>query len=68
MNIGFDVKRNSTYLELIVTTDNIQASSGLLNETESVEMARELIYTAERLLPAGCGEIEHRLSVEREKL
>ena len=31
-------------------------------------MARELIYAAEQLLPAGFGEVEHNLSVEREKL
>ena len=68
MDISFDVKRNSTYLELIVTTDNVHASSGLLDEIESAEMAKELIYTAERLLPSGYGEIEHRLSVVRKKL
>ena len=68
MNIEFDVKRNSTYLELTIIADNINYSSGLLDESESVEMARELIYAAEQLLPAGFGKIEHNLSVERKKL
>jgi len=68
MNIEFDVKRNSTYLELIITADNVRASSGLLDEKESVEMARELIYAAGKLLPAGYGEPEHRLSRIREDL
>ena len=68
MDIEFNVRRNSTYLELIIIADNINYSSGLLDESESVYMARELIYAAEQLLPAGFGEVEHNLSIEREKL
>lgn len=64
----FNVKRNSTYLELIVTCENVNASTGLLDEKESVAVAKELIYAAEQLLPAGTGEIEHQLSLAREKL
>ena len=68
MNIEFNVRRNSTYLELIIITENVNYSSGLLDESECIDMARELIYAAEQLLPAGFGEVEHNLSIEREKL
>lgn len=64
----FNVKRNSTYLELVVTCENVNATTGLLDEKESVTVAKELIYAAEQLLPAGTGAIEHQLSSAREKL
>jgi hypothetical protein len=68
MDFQFNVKRNSTYMELIVTTNNVDISSGLLDEQESIDLAKELIYAAEQLLPAGTGEIENRLSDAREDL
>ena len=68
MTFDFSVKRNSTYMELIVKTDNVNASSGLLDEKESIDLAKELIYAAEQLLPAGTGEIERRLCEAREDL
>ena len=68
MDFKFDVKRNSTYMELIVTTGNVNASSGLLDEQESIALAKELIYAAEQLLPAGTGEVERRLCEAREDL
>ena len=51
--VEFEVKRNSTYMELKIKGDNLDYSSGLLDEKESVDLARELIYAAEQLLPAG---------------
>ena len=68
MDICFGVSRNSTYLELLITATNVKVSSGLLDEKESIEMAKELIYAAECLLPSGYGEIEQKLCIEREKL
>jgi len=64
----FKVRRNSTYMELIITADNINATSGLLDEKESISLAKELIYAAEQLLPAGTGAIERRLCEAREEL
>jgi len=64
----FNVKRNSTYMELKIETDSVSMSSGLLDVDECVEMARELISAAEDLLPAGYGEAEQRLSEIREDL
>ena len=49
--VEFEVKRNSTYMELKIKGDNLDYSSGLLDEKESVDLARELIYAAEQLLP-----------------
>ena len=68
MAFNFSVKRNSTYMELIITTDNVNASSGLLDERESVDLAKELVYAAEQLLPAGTGDVERRLCEAREDL
>ena len=68
MEFKFDVRRNSTYMELVITTDNVNASSGLLDEQESISLAKELIYAAEQLLPAGTGDIERRLCEAREDL
>lgn len=68
MSFEFNVKRNSTYMELVITTDNVKASSGLLDEQESINLAKELIYAAERLLPTGTGEIEFRLCEARNDL
>uniref|UniRef100_A0A6M3LUY3 Uncharacterized protein n=1 Tax=viral metagenome TaxID=1070528 RepID=A0A6M3LUY3_9ZZZZ len=55
-------------MELVVSTNNANMDSGLLDEEECIQLAIELIYAAEQLLPAGTGEIQHNLSVEREKL
>ena len=69
--LNFQIRRRSGYMELTVLTDTVDASyvdSGLLDETECIQLAIELIYAAEQLLPAGTGEIQHNLSVEREKL
>jgi len=68
MTFNFDVKRNSMYMELTVITDNVNASSGLLDKQESIDLAKELIYAAEQLLPAETGEIEARLCKAREDL
>ena len=68
MTFDFSVKRNTRYLELIVKTDNVTASSGLLDEKESIDLAKELIYTAEQLLPAGTGDIGKRLCKAMEDL
>jgi len=66
--MDFEVKRNSTYMELIITCENVRATTGLLDEKESIDIAKDLIFAAERLLPAGTGEIEHGLRLAREKL
>ena len=66
MNI--ETRRNSTYMELIATNGETKMSSGLLDEAESVDMARELISAAGELLPAGHGEAEHGLSEIQESL
>ena len=68
MTFDFSVQRNSTYMELIIKTTNVNASSGLLDEKEAIDLAKELIYAAEQLLPAGTGDIEYRLCEAREDL
>jgi len=68
MTFDFSVKRNTRYIELIVKTDNVTASIGLLDEEESIDLAKKLIYTAEQLLPAGTGDIEKRLCKARADL
>lgn len=69
MPLTFEVRRNSTYMELIIFEDNFtRASSGLLDEQESIDLAKELIYAAEQLLPARTGEIEQALAEARERL
>ena len=68
MAFDFSIRRNSTYMELIITMDNVNASSGLLDERESVDLAKELVYAAEQLLPAGTGDVEKRLCEAREDL
>ena len=69
-NMAFDffVERNATYMELIVRTRSVNVSSGLLDEKESIDLAKELIYAAEQLLPAETGDIERRLYEAREDL
>ena len=64
MNI--EIKRNSKYIELIITAENVNYSSGLLDESECIEMAKKLIYAAECLMPNS--DIENNLCIEREKL
>jgi len=66
MNI--EARRNSTYMELIITSGDTTMSSGLLDEDEAVQAAQELISVAGDLLPAGYGEAEHRLSDIEESL
>jgi hypothetical protein len=66
--MDFEVKRDSPYNELIIRHENIVASTGLLDKKESIDIARELIYTAEQLLPAGTEDIEDQLRLAREKL
>ena len=62
MSIEFSVQRHSKYLELVVTAEGYRSiSSGLLDENEAKEYAKELIYAAEKLLPAGTGDVEFRL-------
>ena len=68
MSFEFNVKRNSVYTELIISTNDVNISSGLLDEKESIDLAKELIYAAERLLPPGAGEIESRLCAARKDL
>lgn len=68
MDFDFNVKGNTGYMELTFTAENVHASSGLLDEVESVELAAKLIYAAEELLSAGFGESEHKLREIRESL
>ncbi len=64
----FKVRRIATYMELIVDIGDVRVSSGLLDELESINLAKDLIFTAEQLLPAGTGESEFNLSKIREGL
>lgn len=57
-----DIRRASGYLEMIVAHDETALHCGLLNESESIEMAGKLILAAEELLPAGYGKAELELS------
>lgn len=72
--MDFEVKRESSYMEMIVTNSNnalgadVSVNSGLLNRKEAAGLAIELIYTAERLLPAITGDIENRLREARSEL
>lgn len=63
-----NIKRNSQYNEMEITTTDMVYSTGLLDEKESIELAKELIYAAEMLLPAQLDDHEFRLSVVREDL
>ena len=64
----FDVKRNSIYLELTVKCDNVNASTGLLSEDEAINVAKELIFAAEQLLPASADKIQYQLASVTEGL
>ena len=68
MSIEFSVQSHSKYLEFVVTAEGYRISSGLLDENEAKEYAKELIYAAEKLLPAGTGDVEFRLYKAREDL
>jgi len=68
MNLDFKVEKAARYFELIVEAENVRAHSGLLDEIEAVEVAGELIYAAECLLPAKHSEDEQRLCIIRERL
>jgi len=68
MSFNIDVKRESIYLICTITTDDTLFSSGLLDKYESIALAGELIYAAERLLPVETGEIERRLCEARRDL
>jgi len=68
MAFQFEVNRYPPYVEFIVTTHNVKASSGTLDEDESIALALQLIYAAEILLPAGAGHIKKRLCDAREDL
>jgi len=62
------VKRNSIYLELTVKCDNVNASTGLLSEDEAINVAKKLIFAAEKLLPTSAYESECQLVSVREIL
>ena len=64
----FDVRRISIYLELTVKCDNVNASTGLLSEDEAINVAKELIFAAEKLLPTSAYENECQLALAREGL
>jgi len=68
MSIEFNVRCTSPYNELTISAGLVSMSSGLLDRNESVKMAQELIYAAERLLPAEQGEAEAKLCEIREVL
>ena len=68
MDIEFNVKSNQKYLELLIDSSNMNYSTGLMDENEAIELAVELIYTAECLLPYKFVEIERALEIAREKL
>jgi len=55
-------------MELVVMADSTNISSGLLDELESIDLAKELIYAAGKLLPEGTEEIKERLCKARKDL
>ena len=65
---NIDVNRVDPYLEVEVSIDDVTMESGLLDEEEAVEQAKKLISAAEKLLPAGYGDAEFKLSKIREGL
>ena len=65
---NIQVRRTLTFLELEINFGGGTIASGPLDEKKSVEQAKELISAAEKLLPTGYGEDEHKLSVIREGL
>ena len=63
-----NIERASTYMAVRVTGGDAVIYSGLLDEHESIELAQELIFAAESLLPAECGQEEFQLSQVRDSL
>lgn len=66
--INLDVEKNSIYRELIIEGADSQMTSGLLDEKEALDIAKELIGAAEGLLPSDYNEQESALSLIRENL
>ena len=64
----FTIRSVSQFREIIVESDNTKITYGLLNEEESVDLAKSLILAAEDLLPSDCDGIEKDLIKIREKL
>lgn len=63
-----NVKRTLKYVEVIIQTGLVTVESGLLDEKESIELAKEFLYSAENLLPASLSEQELKIIKVREKL
>ena len=64
----FNVKRKAEYMELTVITEDADVRSGLLDKGDALYLAKELIYSAEKLLPEGVEDIKQRLCDAREEL
>ncbi|MDY6857518.1 MAG: hypothetical protein SWO11_23010 [Thermodesulfobacteriota bacterium] len=61
MNFNFIIKKNLPYMEMIITSNNLVLSSGLLDTRESIDLAKDLICAAEQLLPMKMDEIKQSL-------
>ena len=63
-----NIRQISNYAEMEITTNDMVYTTGLLNEEESIDLAKELIYAAEMLLPNSLDSHESKLSQIREDL
>lgn len=63
-----NIRQISNYVEMEITTNDMVYTTGLLNEEESTDLAKELIYAAEMLLPSSLDSHEFKLSQVREDL
>jgi len=68
MDMEFKTTRFATLVGLTVSVDNAEIVSGLMDRYGAIDMAKDLIYAAECLLPPGTAEYEQRLSAVREDL
>jgi len=64
-----NIRRNSTYLDANITNGDTKISLGLLDSNEAIDLAKEFIEAAEKLLPSyGCDLAEAVLQSVRENL
>ena len=66
--IALSVKRNSNYKELEVNGADSSFSTGLLDEAESIDVAKQLISAAEDLLPSGYDDEDRELQAVRNRI
>lgn len=63
-----EVSRTTHYSEVVIRESNATISSGLLDGNEALALAKDFLYTAERLLPVKYEKAESKLAEIREEL